>query len=63
MDALPVSYSMASATMRTVIVIFILALLAIAGEVYSDALLRSGEVSHAAPDPVTMAVAHGVRHW
>ena len=54
---------MASATMRTVIVIFILALLAIAGEIYSDALLRSGEVSHAAPDPVTMAVAHGVRHW
>ena len=42
---------------------FTMAAFAIAGEVYSDALLRSGEVSHAAPDPVTMAVAHGVRHW
>jgi hypothetical protein len=49
--------------MRTVTVIFFLALLAIAGEIYSDALLRSGVVSHAAPDPVTMAVAHGIKHW
>jgi hypothetical protein len=49
--------------MRTVTVIFFLALLAIAGEIYLDALLRSGEVSHAAPDPVTMAVAHAIKRW
>jgi hypothetical protein len=49
--------------MRTVFVIFALALLTIAGEVYSDAVLTSGQVAHVAvPDPVTIAVAHGVPH-
>jgi chaperone required for assembly of F1-ATPase len=49
-------------TVVTLTVIFILALLTVAGEIYSDTLLRSGEISHAAPDPVTIAVAHGIKH-
>jgi hypothetical protein len=49
--------------MRTVFVIFVLALLTIAGGVYSDAVLTSGQVAHVAvPDPVTIAVAHGAPH-
>jgi hypothetical protein len=39
------------------------ALLTIAFEIYSDATLTSAEVSHtAAPDPATVAVAHGHKH-
>jgi hypothetical protein len=49
--------------MRTVVVIFILALITIAGEIYSDAALTSGKASHpAAPDPATAAIAHGLKH-
>lgn len=45
--------------MRTVIVIFLLALLTIAGEIYSDAVLTSGQVAHQeTPDAVSSAVAH-----
>jgi hypothetical protein len=45
--------------MRTVIVIFVLALLTIAGEIYSDAVLTRGQVAHQeAPDAVSTAVAH-----
>jgi hypothetical protein len=51
------------ATMRTVVVIFKLALITIAGEIYSDAALTSGKASHtAAPDPATAAIAHGLKH-
>jgi hypothetical protein len=51
------------ATMRTVVVIFKLALITIAGEIYSDAALTSGKASHtAAPDPATAAIAHGFKH-
>jgi hypothetical protein len=40
--------------MRTVVVIFILALITIAGEIYSGAALTSGKASHtAAPDLAT----------
>jgi hypothetical protein len=43
-------------------VIFVLALITVAFEIYSDAVLTSAEVSHtAAPDPVTAAVAHALR--
>jgi ABC-type xylose transport system permease subunit len=50
-------------TMRTVAVIFALALITIAFEIYSDAVLTSAEVSHtAAPDPATAAIAHGLKH-
>jgi hypothetical protein len=49
--------------MRTVTVIFILALLTIAGESYSDFVLTRDEISHTAtPDPATVAVAHAVKH-
>jgi len=43
--------------MRTLAVIFALALIAIAGGFYSDAVLMSGRAPHADPDPVTLAVA------
>jgi hypothetical protein len=35
----------------------------IAFEIYSDAALTSAEVSHTpAPDPATVAIAHGLKH-
>ncbi len=52
-----------NAAMKTVIVIFVLALLTIAGEIYSDAVLTRDEVSHTTiPDPPTVAVAHAIKH-
>ena len=49
-------------TMRTLAVIFVLALITIAFEIYSDATLTSAEVSHtAAPDPATAAIAHALK--
>jgi hypothetical protein len=50
------------AAMRTLAVIFALALIAIAGGFYSDAVLMSGRAPHADPDPATLAVAHAVRY-
>jgi hypothetical protein len=47
--------------MKTLIVIFILASISIAFEVYSDAALTSVEIPHGAPDPVSVAVAHGLK--
>jgi hypothetical protein len=48
--------------MKTITVIFVLALIAIAFEIYSDVALTSAEVSHtSAPDPVTTAVGHALR--
>jgi hypothetical protein len=47
-------------TMRTVAVIFALALITIAFEIYSDAVTRS-EFSHPEPDPATTAVAHALK--
>jgi hypothetical protein len=48
--------------MRTLAVIFVLALITIAFEIYSDAALTSAEVSHTAtPDPATAAIAHGLK--
>jgi hypothetical protein len=41
--------------MRTITVIFVLALIAVAGEVYSDHVLTSGSVT-AQVDPVSLAV-------
>ena len=41
--------------------IFLLALLAIAGEIYSDAMLTRGQVSPGAPDPTGFAAAHGAK--
>jgi hypothetical protein len=42
--------------MRTVFVIFILALLTVAGEIFSDTVLTTGQISPAGPDPATAAV-------
>ena len=48
--------------MRTVAVIFVLALITIAFEVYLDAVLMRAEVSHVArPDPATLAIAHALK--
>jgi hypothetical protein len=52
-----------NAVMKTVIVIFVLALLTITGEIYSDFVLTRDDVSRTAtPDPATVAVAHAVKH-
>ena len=48
-------------TMRTLAVIFVMALITIAFEIYSDAALTSAEVPHGAPDPVSIAVSHGLK--
>ena len=48
-------------TMRTMVVVFILALISIGFEIYSDAALTSAEISHAAPDPVSAAIGHGLK--
>jgi hypothetical protein len=46
--------------MRTIAVIFVLALMVIAAEIYSDAVLMRGAVT-AAPDPASAAIAHGLK--
>lgn len=48
-------------TMRTLVVVFVLALIAITFEVYSDAALTSTKVPHAAPDPATTAIVRGLK--
>ena len=46
-------------TMKSLAVIFGLALISIAFDIYSDAALTSAEVSHTSvPDPATAAIAH-----
>ena len=47
--------------MKTFVVVFVLALITIAFEVYSDASLTSANVSARAPDPATVAIAHGLQ--
>jgi hypothetical protein len=48
--------------MKTVAVIFVLALITIAGEIYSDTVLTSSLVSPAAPDPAAVAITHAAKH-
>jgi hypothetical protein len=48
-------------TMRTVAVIFALALITVAFEIYSDAVLTRSEFSRPAPDPAKTAVAHALK--
>jgi hypothetical protein len=48
-------------TMRTIIVVFVLALVTIAFGIYSEAVLMSGGAPHAHPDPATLAVAHALK--
>jgi hypothetical protein len=46
-------------TMKSLAIIFGLALISITFEIYSDAALTSAEVSHTSvPDPATAAIAH-----
>ena len=48
--------------MKTLAVIFVLALITIAFEIYSDAALTSAEVSHTSvPDPATAAIVHALK--
>jgi len=47
--------------MRTIGVIFLLALIAIAGEIYSDAVLTRGQGLLGASDAAAVAAAHGVK--
>jgi hypothetical protein len=44
--------------MRTIWVIFVLAVITVAGEIYADAVMTSSLISPAAPDPATVAVGH-----
>jgi hypothetical protein len=48
-------------TMRTLAVIFVLALVTIDFGIYSEAALLSGGVPHAGPDPAILAIAHGLK--
>jgi hypothetical protein len=48
-------------TMRTVWVIFVLALITVTGEIYADAVMTSGLIAPAAPDPTTVAVGHSTK--
>ena len=54
-------FNATSGTMRSLFVVFVLALISIVFEVYSDAVLTSAEIRHEAPDPVTMAIVHGLK--
>jgi hypothetical protein len=48
--------------MKTLIVIFVLALVTIGGEIYSDFVLTAGQVAPAAgPDPAAVAVGHAAK--
>jgi hypothetical protein len=49
--------------MRTLGIIFVLALITIAGEIYSDNVLTNAEISRpAVPDPATAAIVNGLKH-
>jgi Na+/alanine symporter len=48
-------------TMRTIWVIFVLALITVAGEIYADAAMTSSVIGPAAPDPATVAVGHAAK--
>jgi hypothetical protein len=48
-------------TMRTLAVIFVMALITIAFEISSDAALTRSEFSRAAPDPAAVAVANALK--
>jgi hypothetical protein len=48
--------------MKTVAVIFVLALITIAGEIYSDAVLTSSPISPSAPDHAAVAISHAAKH-
>jgi hypothetical protein len=47
--------------MRTLVVIFVLALITIAGEIYSESMIKSGTITPDPGDALTSAVAHGAK--
>jgi hypothetical protein len=47
--------------MRTLSVIFVLALISITFEIYSDTALMKEDLSHVIPDPASTAIAHGLK--
>jgi hypothetical protein len=49
--------------MRTIVVVFVLALATIAFGIYSEAALMGGGTPHAGPDPATLAIAHALKHY
>jgi hypothetical protein len=52
------AFSQIVLTMRTIWVIFVLAVITVAGEIYADAVMTSSLLSPAAPDPAILAVGH-----
>jgi len=48
-------------TMRTIWVIFVLALITVTGEIYADAVMTSSLVAPAAPDPTAVAIGHATK--
>jgi hypothetical protein len=48
-------------TMRTIWVIFVLALITVTGEIYADAVMTSSLVAPAAPDPAAVAIGHATK--
>jgi hypothetical protein len=48
-------------TMKTMFVIFVLALITITGEIYFEAMMKSGAVAPDPADALTSAVAHGAK--
>jgi hypothetical protein len=63
-DRFGLSRARQTPTMKTLAVIFVLALITITFEIYSDAALTSvAEVSHTSvPDPATAAIVHALKH-
>jgi hypothetical protein len=48
--------------MKTFVIVFVLALITITFEVYSDASLTAADFARTkAPDPATVAIAHGLQ--
>jgi hypothetical protein len=47
--------------MRTIWVIFVLALITVAGEIYADAVMTGSLISPTAPDPATVAIGHATK--
>ena len=48
-------------TMRTIWVIFVLALITVTGEIYADAVMTSSLIAPAAPDAAAVAVGHAAK--
>jgi hypothetical protein len=47
--------------MRTIWIIFVLALITVTGEIYADAVMTSSLIAPVGPDPATVAVGHATK--